>query len=197
MKKLLVFLSIVMMIPMFSCKKDSSSSSSSTGLNNQDMISSIFVAGMSWNTHTKEAASTVPINIPVDNTVNGPKGGNIHVTGSITGSMTLDDHTQAVLGGIMQLGLTEAINSYAFVSNGNTYTMSGAPYISLTGTFTLLPGGATFGTASSMQIGGGVHVTGPSVDQTININITIVVNTNGTGGDVSGTIGGNPINFHI
>jgi hypothetical protein len=161
------------------------------------MVSAIFAAGMSWNTHGKDANSTVPINIQVDNTVNGPKGGNIHVLGSVTGSMTLDDHTQAVLGGTMLLGLTETINSYAFVSNGNTYTMVGAPYVSLSGTFTLLPGGATFGSASSMQIGGGVKVTGPEVDQTVNFNITININTNGTGGDVSGTIGGVAVNYHF
>ena len=182
------------MIAVNGCKKDSSSSSS-TGLDNKDIVNAIFQAGMSWNTQTKALKSTIPINIPVDNTVSGPQGGNIHVIGSITGSMTLDDHTSAVLSGIMILGLTETINAYAFKSNGQTYTMNGAPYISLTGTFTLLPGGTMFGTASSMQIGGGVRVTGPAYDQTINFNITININSSGTGGDVSGTIGGVSINY--
>jgi hypothetical protein len=195
MKKTLVLLSVIVLISVIGCKKDSSSSSSSTGFNNQDLIYAIFTAGMSWNTHTKTVQSIVPINISVDNTVAGPKGGNIHVFGSITGSMNIDDKTSAVLGGTMLLGLTETINAYSLISNGQTYTANGAPHVSLTGTFTLLPGGTTFGTASSMQIGGGIRVTGPGYDQTGNINITININSNGTGGDVTGTFGGETLNY--
>jgi hypothetical protein len=196
MKKILVFLSVIALISSVSCKKDSSSSSS-TGLNNQDMVTAIFTAGMSWNAHVKALNSTTPINIQVDNTVQGPEGGNIHVLGSVTGSMTIDDKTGAILGGTMLLGLTETINAYAFKSNGQTYTMTGAPYVSLSGTFTLQPGGTTFGTASSMQIGGGVRATGAGYDQTVNFKLTININSTGTGGDVSGTIGGVPVNYHF
>jgi hypothetical protein len=195
MKKILVFLSIIGLISMSSCKKDSSSSSSATGLDNKDMVNAIFTAGMSWDTQTKALKSSVPINISVDNTVKGPEGGTIHVLGSVTGSMNIDDKTGAVINGTMLLGITETINAYAFKSNGQTYTMNGAPYISLSGTFTLLAGGTTFGTASSMQIGGGVRVTGPGYDQTVNINLTININSNGTGGEVSGTIGGVSVNY--
>jgi len=159
------------------------------------MVNAIFTAGMSWDTQTKALKSSVPINISVDNTVKGPEGGTIHVLGSVTGSMNIDDKTGAVINGTMLLGITETINAYAFKSNGQTYTMNGAPYISLSGTFTLLAGGTTFGTASSMQIGGGVRVTGPGYDQTVNINLTININSNGTGGEVSGTIGGVSVNY--
>ncbi len=195
MKNILVFLSVIALISMSSCKKDSSSSSSATGLDNKDMVYAIFIAGMSWDTQTKALKSSVPINISVDNTVKGPEGGNINVLGSVTGSMNIDDKTGAIINGTMLLGLTETINAYAFKSNGQTYTMNGAPYISLSGTFTLLSGGTTFGTASGMQIGGGVRVTGPGYDQTVNINLTININSNGTGGDVSGTIGGVSVNY--
>jgi hypothetical protein len=59
-----------------------------------------------------------------------------------------------------------------------------------------VPGGL-FGTASSMQIGGGVKVTGPNVNKTINIQLTIIINTNGSGGHVSGTIGGIGVDYNI
>ncbi len=196
MKKLLVLFCAIALISVTSCKKDTSSSST-TGLDNKDIVSAIFTAGMTWNTHKKDLNSTIPINMTVDNTVQSPEGGNIHVLGSITGSMTLDDHTSAVLHGTMLLGLTETINAYTFKSNDQTYTMNGAPYISLTGTFTLLPGGVMFGTASSMQIGGGVRVTSTGFDQTINFNLTININSSGTGGDVSGTIGGVQVNYKL
>jgi hypothetical protein len=109
--------------------------------------------------------------------------------------MNIDDQTGSFLGGTLLLGLTETINDYAFLYNGQKYTMNGAPYLSLTGTFTIQPDGATFGTASSMHFSGGVQVTGPGLDQTINMDITIIINTTGTGGTVSGSIGGEQVNY--
>ncbi|MDO9510580.1 MAG: hypothetical protein Q7J34_02365 [Bacteroidales bacterium] len=192
MKKILVLLSAILILVISGCGKDDSE----TTPNNEAIIAEVFKAGMSWNTQKLLAQkSTIPINIQVENTVVGPEGGSIHVLGSITGSMTIDDQTGAMLGGIMLLGLTETINDYAFLVDGKKYTMNGAPYLSLTGTFTLLPGGATFGTASSMQYAGGIRVIGPAFDQTINIQITIIINTNGTGGTVSGTIDGKSVNY--
>lgn len=193
MKKTIILFGLLAFIVMSGCKKDETTGD--TTVDNKDMINEIFKAGMAWNAKVKEVKSIVPINIQVDNTVTGTEGGTIHVLGSITGSMNIDDKTGAVLGGTMLLGLTETINDYTFVSNGQTYTMNGAPYISLTGTFTLLPGGTTFGTASSMQIGGGVQVSGPNYNQTVNIQLTININSNGTGGNVSGTINGVSVNY--
>ncbi len=195
MKKILLFISVIALVSTGGCKKDSSSSDP-TGLNNQDIVNAIFQAGMAWNTPTKSLKGVYPINISVDNTKTGPEGGNIHVIGSVTGSMTMDDHTGAIISGTMLLGLTETINAYAFKSNGLTYVMNGAPYVSLSGTFTLVNGGK-FGSASSMQIGGGVNVTGNGVDKTVNINLTIILNSNGTGGSVSGTIDGVSVNYNF
>jgi len=192
MKKTFILFGLLAFIVMSGCKKKDADSNT---LDDKDMINEIFTAGMAWNAKVKAIKSTVPINIQVDNTVPGTAGGTIHVLGSVTGSMNVDDETNAILSGTMLLGLTETINDYTFVSNGKTYTMNGAPYISLTGTFTLLPGGATFGTASSMQIGGGVQVSGPDYDKTINIQLTININASGNGGDVNGTIGGVAVNY--
>jgi hypothetical protein len=193
MKKGFILFGALALLSLVGCKKEDSS------INEQDIIGELFTAGMSWNSQQKEAIeglkSTYPIFISVDNTVAGPEGGFIHVLGSVTGSMIIDDITYAVTGGTMLIGLTETINDYAFTSNGQVYTMNGAPYISLTGTFTLQPGGTTFGTASGVQIGGGIQVTGPGYDQTVNIDITININSDASGGDVSGTINGVAVNY--
>ena len=145
-------------------------------LDNKALINEIFNAGMTGYSNGMGTKSTWPLNETVDYTQYGTEGGTIHVLGSLTGSITIDDNTGAMLGGIIQIGLTEAINDFTFKSNDATYTMQGAPYISLAGTFTLQPGG-TFGTASSMSIGGGIMVTGPGVNQTINMQITIIINS--------------------
>jgi len=200
MKKVFVVLSIFAIIAMSGCRKEKKPGS----LSNQDIVNQLFTAGMtSYNTSqttkaaeliTQSLKSTIQLNFPVDYTATGPEGGNIHVLGSITGSMSFNDQTAAILGGTMLFNMTETINDYKFISSGQTYTMNGAPYISLAGTFTLQPGG-TFGTASSIEIGGGIKVTGPGVSETVNIDLTININSSGTGGDVSGTIGGESVNY--
>jgi hypothetical protein len=197
MKKIYLLLSVIALFAMGGCLKDKLLNKS---FDNEALINEIFSAGMSGYSNaqglkSQGLKSTIPMNISVDKTVPGPEGGNIHVLGSITGSMSFNDQTGYILGGTLLLGFTETINDYAFMSNGQTYTMNGAPYISLAGTFTLQPGGTTFGTASSMEIGGGVRVVGSGIDKTINIQITININSSGTGGDVSGTIDGKSVNY--
>jgi hypothetical protein len=192
MKKISLILGALAIIALAGCKKDKEEETPT--LDNKVLISEIFNAGMSGYSQGMALKSTVPINYNVEYYQNGVEGGTIHVLGSVTGSITVDDNTGALITGIVQLGFTETINDYTFKSNGGTYTMNGAPYISLAGTFTLQPGG-TFGTASSMSIGGGVMVTGPGVNKTINIQITIIINSNGSGGHVSGQIGGQGVDY--
>lgn len=193
MKRTIFLISILTVILFSSCKKEV------TEINKKSIVETLFNVGMAWNSQdsTKEKAlkSSYPINYSVDERINGPEGGDIHVFGTITGNVTFDDQTNETTGGILLIGLTETINDFQYESEGEIYTMTGDPYVSLTGTFTLLPGGSTFGTTSSMQIGGGVHISGPRCDETINIRITIIVNKNGTGGTVSGTINDESINF--
>jgi hypothetical protein len=198
MKKMLFIIGGIALLAMAGCKKDSAP----TTTKNQAIVNEIFKAGMlglpSTTPGTSKSAtlkSTYPINVSVDKSVSGPAGGTIHVTGSVTGSFNFTDGTSpAFTGGTMFLEFNETINDYAFIYEGQTYTMNGAPYISLAGTFTFTKDG-TFGTASSMTMGGGVRVTGPSFDQTININITIIINSSGKGGRVSGTVGGESVNY--
>jgi hypothetical protein len=192
MKKIILLLSAAAFIMLISCNKEKEKDEPT--LDNKVLINEIFQAGMSGYSQGMALKSTVPINYNVEYYQYGVEGGTIHVLGSVTGSITVDDNTGALITGIVQIGLTEAINDYTFKSNGGTYMMNGAPYISLAGTFTLQPGG-TFGTASSMSIGGGVRVTGPGVDQTINMQITIIINSNGTGGHVSGFVGATQLDY--
>jgi hypothetical protein len=192
MKKITYLLCAVALIAMISCNKEKDKDEPT--LDNKVLINEIFKAGMSGYSQGMALKSTVPINYNVEYYQYGVEGGTIHVLGSVTGSITVDDNTGALITGIVQIGLTEAINDYTFKSNEGTYTMNGAPYISLAGTFTLQPGG-TFGTASSMTIGGGVRVTGPGVDQTINMQITIIINSNGSGGHVSGYVGAEHLDY--
>lgn len=199
MKKIFVLFSVIALIAMVSCKDEKSV----TSVDPKAIISEIFKAGMSGYSQAQTVKSQMvkpqalkssyPINHTADYTMLGPEGGNIHVTGSITGSMNVDANGN-LLPSILLIGFTETASDYSFKVNGQKYTMNGAPYVSLTGTFTIEPDG-TFGTASSMQIGGGVRVVGPSFDQTTNIQITIIFNSTGTGGNVSGTFGGEAINY--
>jgi hypothetical protein len=199
MKKIFVLFSVIALIAIVSCKDEKSV----TPVDPKVIIGEIFKAGMSGYSQAQTVKSQViklqalksssPINLPVDYTALSPEGGNIHVTGSVTGSINFDANGN-LLPSILLIGLTETVTDYAFTANGQKYTMNGAPYVSLTGTFTIEPDG-TFGTASSMQMGGGFRVVGPNYDQTLNIHITINFNSTGTGGDVSGTIGGEPINY--
>jgi hypothetical protein len=192
MKKLLGILFITSLLLTLGCKKDDSGSAS---FDNKAFVQEVFTAGMMWNDQGKALRSSFPINIDVDNTITGAEGGTIHVFGSVTGTMNIDDQTGGITSGTMLLGLTETINDFTFESDGKTYTINGAPYLSLAGTFTLQAGGNTFGTASSMEIGGAYRVTGDGFDQTVNIQLTIIINSNGTGGSVSGTINGEVVNY--
>ncbi len=193
MKRTILLVNILALILLSSCKKEV------TEINKKAIVESLFTAGMAWNSQdsTKEKVlkSSYPVNYSVDERIESSNGGDIHVFGTITGNITFDDQTNETTGGLLLIGLTETINDFQYESEGETYTMTGDPYVSLAGTFSLLPGGSSFGTASSMQIGGGVHISGPRCDETINMRITIIVNASGTGGTVSGTINDESIYF--
>jgi hypothetical protein len=192
MKKTILFFSALVLL-LTSCKKDKSEEA--VAFDEKAIVTQVFTAGMAGYSQAQMLKTSVPVNKWAETYVYGSEGGYIHVSGSVTGNIDINDQTGAILGGMLLLDFNETLNAYTFKQNNQTYTLNGAPYVSLTGTFTLLPGGTTFGTASSVQIGGGVRVTGPSYDKTINFNVTININSNGTGGTVSGTIGGVAVNY--
>jgi len=192
MKKLLALFSVISLLTVINCTKQSDLKPDI--VDKKIIVKEIFKAGMSWNSQFNSLKSTYPIDVDLDTIMPGPEGGNIHILGSITGSMELDDVNMNVLGGTLTLGLTETISDYAFFYDGKKFTMNGAPSITSNGTFFLIPGGA-FGSESSMQLSGGIRVTGPNYDKTVNVQVTVNINADGRGGNVSGKIGGDPVNF--
>ncbi|MGC8864549.1 MAG: hypothetical protein ACP5O2_02395 [Bacteroidales bacterium] len=195
MRKLsfLIAMAIVAQVFMISgCGKDDNTNSQQNPIDEKVLVAQLFGAAMNWQMAPK---STVPINVSVDQVNPGPKGGNIHVIGSVTGSMNIDDQTGAFLEGTLLLGLTETINDLVLTGeDGKDYIVNGAPNLSITGTFTMM-GINTFGTASHMTISGGIRVTGNGVDITENIQLTINLNSSGTGGHVSGKVGDQQVDF--
>ncbi|MEJ5302453.1 MAG: hypothetical protein HPY80_02795 [Bacteroidales bacterium] len=174
------------------CGKDDNNNTQQNPIDEEVLVTQLFTAAMNWQLTPK---SSVPVNVSVDQVTNGAKGGNIHVIGSVTGTMNINEQTGEFLGGTLLLGLTETINDLVLTGeDGKDYIVNGAPYLSLAGTFTLL-GMNTFGTASHMTIGGGIRITGNGVDITENIQLTINLNATGTGGHVSGKVGDQSVDF--
>ncbi len=194
MKRILILSLLLAVIAFTGCPKNKING----GLDGQDLVNELFTAGLVWNTQTQSLKGTWTEHRDLENTVYGPEGGYIHVIGGWDYQVNFDDETGYIYNGFMQFDLTETINDYAFKSNNNVFTMNGAPYISYVGNFTIAPGGASFGTASSIDIGGAVRLTGPhNFDKTINILISIIINSSGSGGHVSGYVGDEQLDYYF
>jgi len=192
MHKLLVFVLLFSMGFMAGCRKEDAIKTGGPG--NESIAHEIFKAGYTAYLETGTTKSSHPVYITVNSVINGLEGGNIQVSGSITGNVNTDEQSGEILGSILSIGLTENITDYAWESGGNIWTMNGSPRLTVTGTFTLKPDGS-FGPASGMQFNGGIRITGPDCNKTINLCITVILNENGQGGTVSGTIGGEAVRF--
>ncbi len=192
MKRTLVLVSVTALVAMVGCKK-------ATQLDNQYLVGYIFQATMSGYSATMSDTSQLKTDyikhLSTDYTMVGPAGGNCHVLGDFTLTINIDEHGN-YLGGSASFQQTQTWSDFAFEdSTGQKWTLNGAPDISSVGLFTLLPGG-TFGTASSIDISGAVRATGPNgYDHTADFLVTINIDSNGSGGDVSGTIDGKPLNY--
>lgn len=167
----------------------------SSAASDRAIVDAIFHASMSWNNQRSKDKRTTQVNIPVNSRVAGPAGGYLNVVGSATGNMSYNDTTGYITGGLISLGFTITFTDYAMTINGQRFVVNGAPYMSVTGTFTIAPGGRSFGTASSIRIGGAYRVDGPGGSRTVNINLTIIVDSDGGGGHVSGTVGGVSVDY--
>ncbi len=117
------------------CGKDDNNNTQQNPIDEEVLVTQLFTAAMNWQLTPK---SSVPVNVSVDQVTNGAKGGNIHVIGSVTGTMNINEQTGEFLGGTLLLGLTETINDLVLTGeDGKDYIVNGAPYLSLAGTFTL------------------------------------------------------------
>ena len=109
------------------------------------------------------------VNVQVDHTTNCTAGGNIHVTGSLTGNIS-DQGT-----GTLLLGLTETISDWKCIGD---YVFNGDPYISATGTFPFINGAQS--SAATVTIGGGFKW-GTASAQSCAMQLSVVLQPNGTG----------------
>ena len=201
MKRTLVLVSVAALVAMVGCKK-------AAQLDNKYLVGHIFQATMSGYSATHPArsssATTPDTSEPkpsytqhayTDYTLYGPAGGSTHVLGDLTVTVNVDQQGN-YLGGSASFQYTQTWNDFAFEdSTGQKWTLNGAPYISTVGLFTLQPNG-TFGTASSIDISGAVRATGPNgYDHTADFLVTINIDSDGSGGDVSGTVDGRSLYY--
>jgi len=191
MKKSLLLFCLITLVAMGGCKKEKTDGNSTEKL----MINEIFNATMTAYSKAMEQKSGIPLNFSIDETQVSPKGGYLHIIGSITGTINVNDLTGECLGGTILFGASVCPVNDILEIGGQDYIWNGDPYISITATFTLAPGCSTFATASSIQIGGAFSLVGPNYNQSTNMMITINLNPSGTGGDVSGTYGGKSLYY--
>jgi hypothetical protein len=156
------------------------------------------VAAAAANGANSSSASAVPpmasgpqrvaVNVSVDYTHTCNVAGNIHILGTLSGSIS-DSGT-----GVLLLGMTETLSGCRTqTTSGGWFEMNGDPYLSATGTFSFVNG--TPGTQQSMSIGGGfkwAFDTGQS--NSCSMMLSVLFNTVGGGGSVSGTVCGVSVN---
>lgn len=197
MKRTLVLISVAALVAMVGCKK-------AAVPNDEDVLGHIFGASMSaYSATMSDTSRPTPAgteHLTADYYYNGPAGGYIHVIGDMSVTMNFDE-TGHFLNGIVMFQFTEVVNGFAYEdSAGQNWTLNGAPNVSITGDFGLWPDGAygiRFSPASHMTVSGAYRVTGPGgYDHTASISLTNNINSTGTGGHVSGSVDGKPIDYY-
>ena len=123
------------------------------------------------------------VNVSVAQRTNCTAGGNINVTGGMTGSLN-DQGT-----GVLLLQLTETISNWQCIGG---YVMDGDPYLSAAGTFSFLNGVQS--TAASISFGGGFRWSGSAGSGSCQTIMTALFNPDGTG-RLSGTMCGYQVNI--
>lgn len=133
------------------------------------------------------APEQVAVNQSIDYRYTCTTSGNIHVLGSLTGSIS-DTGS-----GLISLGITETLSDCrSRTTSGGWLELNGAPYLSLTGTFSFLNWAPA--TQQSMSMGGAfmwAFDTGQS--GTCQIQLSILFNSATGDGSVTGTVCGYPI----
>jgi hypothetical protein len=124
----------------------------------------------------------VPINISANSRTSCTAGGYITVVGSLTGTASSCNMSY------LSLQLTESIVNWQCISG---WVVNGNPYISLTGTFTFLAGGAP-ATQQTMTVSGGFAWTGTDAGS-CQIYLTTNFNTSTGSSTTTGVVCGYPI----
>jgi hypothetical protein len=128
-------------------------------------------------------AASVPINVQFSNGSSCPGGGNINVSGNLTGSFDTDTGS-----GSAWLQVLETVTDCTVTANGVNYVANGNPYLSMTGSFTWLNGAPA--TQQTLRIGGALDING----RFCAITLTILYSTTGGSNSISGTVCGVGVN---
>ncbi len=132
-------------------------------------------------------AAPVAINVQLSRTHACPAGGNIGVSGSLTGSF--DSETGS---GSAWLQVLATYTDCGVEAAGVNYVANGDPYLTVTGSFTWL--GGVPATQQTVRIGGALSLNG----RFCAINLTILYATAGSSSSsISGTVCGVPVNEDV
>ena len=121
--------------------------------------------------------AAVPINVQITSRTNCTAGGRMEVSGSLTGSIS---NTGS---GILLLQVLQTVTDWECIGG---LVINGDPYLSITGQMSFL--GGAMSSAATFRFGGGIKW-GTTAAESIQVNLTAIVNPNGSG-TISGTIGG-------
>lgn len=198
MKKALMLVSVAALAAMVGCQKTAEP-------DDKEVLSYILQAAMSG--FSEAMSDTTPpgpagtVDVSVDHYRFGTAGGYIHVVGD--GSATFNfDSLNNFLSGYIGLELVEVINAFAYEdSSGSRWVVNGAPHVSYTAQFGLVPGTAfgffSFGPQAHTTTSGAVRITGPNdYDHTAFISVTDNIGPDGMHGHVSGSCDGEQIDYY-
>ncbi len=173
----------------------------------KEIISQIFGAGASasgvsmvspskvMTNHTifkSPASSATTFPIPAT-TTNGPNGGTITVSGN------MDVNSTSSEAGTISMTMSEVFESFGIIVETKTYTMSGT--IQYTGNFTISTNKVTgkFTTSGSLNVVGTGYSKQMAIDltQTMSVNMDSSGKSTSTTATVTGTIGGQSVNYTV
>ena len=132
-----------------------------------------------------EHSATVTIDEAVNQSTDSSLGGRITVTGRVTGSANASDKVVS-----LALDAKETIDDYKFASSGVTYSVSGAPAVAATGTFTATDAGHAL--TSRLTLKGAFTISRGGVSRTCPLAIDIQMEPAGTA-EMKGTVCGDRI----
>ena len=138
------------------------------------------------------ASGAISIPIPTS-TTDGPNGGTL----TLSGNMDMSSNTAEA--GTLSMTMSEVFAGYGIIADTKTYTMSGT--ILYTGNFIISTNKMTgkFTVKGSLTVVGVGYNKPMAIDltETMTVNINSATNTSSTSVTVTGTIGGETINYTV
>jgi hypothetical protein len=131
------------------------------------------------------AAEAGPITVdrPIDKTTSGSTGGQITVTGSLSGTINAPEQKMS-----LALDAKETIAAYQFEMSGVTYTVNGAPDVTAKGTLTM--SGRDVPPAPHLTLTGTFTIARGGASRTCPLSVVVEPNPAGTQVFMTGTICG-------